>query len=408
LENVDWELNPEEIVPRIESFQISVDGEPVDISFSELPNPKGEDKPLLPWASFPLTFPAGQETNLHVSYLLPLQPSVKGNEMALYYIFQTGAGWAGPIGQAELIVNLPYPASIATMAGMRSGGLRLPPYYRPKRQTDLAEAVLEGNQARWMWKDFEPGPQDDFAIWLMDLGKWNEMESARAAVQANPEDGQAWLNLASVYRSVATSGYNQPSLFAESYLSPGIEAYQKAADLLPEHPAPHSGLALLKLVPYTDDKNAPADVIQSVQDELAIARELEAKHPALAEEAGLSSFMVEDALSNYAYNDATATADWVAWSTDWARQTAEGEATLGLPTASPTAPPTATATITPPASRTPEPAATRMPAASPTTAATIMPEGTGFQSGGGMLMCVAGGILILSAAYVVVKMLRRR
>ena len=133
LENVDWEFNPGEIVPRIESFQVSVDGNPVDYAVTELPNPKGADKPLLPWASFPVTFPGEKETVIHVSYMLPLQPSVKGNEMALYYIFQTGAGWAGPIGQAELILNLPYPASVETLAGMPSG------------------AVLEGKQARWTW-----------------------------------------------------------------------------------------------------------------------------------------------------------------------------------------------------------------------------------------------------------------
>ena len=39
---------------------------------------------------------------LHVSYVLPLLPLPKWYALALYYIFQTGAGWAGPIGQAEL------------------------------------------------------------------------------------------------------------------------------------------------------------------------------------------------------------------------------------------------------------------------------------------------------------------
>jgi hypothetical protein len=99
LEKVGWELNPDEIVPRIESFQVTVDSNAVDYTVSELPNPKGADRPPLPWASFPVTFPAGADTNIHVSYLLPLHQAVKGNELALYYIFQTGAGWAGPIGQ---------------------------------------------------------------------------------------------------------------------------------------------------------------------------------------------------------------------------------------------------------------------------------------------------------------------
>lgn len=400
LENVSWELNPDEIVPRIESFQVMAGGDPVDYTVSELPNPKGEDKPLLPWASFPITFPASQETNIHVSYTLPLQPSVKGNEMALYYIFQTGAGWAGPIGQAELILNLPYPASAETLAGMPFGSLN-PPYF-VYFGDDVAGippgGVLEGNQARWTWEDFEPGPQDDFAVWLIQPQKWQELKSARAAVQAKPQDGQAWLDLASIYHSLSTSGYNMPSVFSTNYLTSGIEAYQKAADLLPEHPAPHAGLALLSLAPYMDDKNAPPDVIQYVQDEFKISRELEAKQPSLVEEAGISSWIVEDVLSVYSYNDATATADWATYSADWATETAVANLTL--------TPPPAAATPTPPPSRTPTPTATETLEASPTTLATLTPVPPVSETGSGLgqaLIAAAIIFLIIAAAYLVLR-----
>jgi hypothetical protein len=398
LENVGWELNPDEIVPRIESFQVMAGGDSVDYTVSELPNPKGEDKPLLPWASFPITFPASQETNIHVSYTLPLQPYPKGDEMALYYIFQTGAGWAGPIGQAELILNLPYPASPETLAGTPSGSLNLP-YERPEGGSgEPSSGVLEGNQARWTWKDFEPGPQDDFAVWLIQPQKWQELESARAAVQAKPQDGQAWLDLASIYRSLSTSGYNMPSFFSTSYLTLGIEAYQKAADLLPEHPAPHAGLALLTLAPYMDDKNAPPDVIQSVQDEFKLARELEAKQPSLAEETGISSWILEDTLNNYFYNDATATADWATYSADWATETAVANLTL--------TPPPAPATPTPPPSRTPTPTATETLEASPTIEATLTPVPSEAEAGGGVeqaLIAAAIIVLIIAAAYLVLR-----
>ena len=180
LENVSWELNPDEIPPRIENFQVMVNGELVEHTVSELPNPKGADRPALPWASFPVTFPVGEDTNIQVSYTAPLQPAVKGSELALYYIFQTGAGWAGPIGEAELIVNLPYPASAETLAIASPGSFSVP-YGRPETLPGIpADVVLDGNQARWTWKDFEPGPQDDFAAWLMDIGKYQELEAAKA------------------------------------------------------------------------------------------------------------------------------------------------------------------------------------------------------------------------------------
>jgi len=395
LENVGWELNPDEIVPRIESFQVTVDSNPVDYAVSELPNPKGVDKPPLPWASFPVTFAGEKETVIHVSYMLPLQPSIKGNEMALYYIFQTGAGWAGAIGQAELILNLPYPASAETLAGMPSGSLQLPPYYIPKRLAGLPPgAVLEGNQARWTWKDFEPDPEDDFAVWLIQPGKWQELETARAAVQANPEDGQAWLDLASTYYSLSATNRNSPSIFSPSYLPPGIEAYQKAAALLPEHPAPHAGLALLTLAPYMTDKNAPPEVIQFVQDEFQIARELEAKNPSLAKETGISRWMLfwlEDALRIYFHNDATATAQSPAWSTDRAKETADA-ALLETPSATPNK--KLTLTVTPIPSTTPQPP--------PTTA-----ETTG--NGQSPDIIVAAGVIIglVVVGYLALKRLRK-
>ena len=146
LENIPWEEQSEESAPHIASFQLVVDGTSVDYDTHEQPNPKGEDKPALLWASFPVAFPAGQETLIQVSYVLPLHPLIEANALALYYIFQTEAGWAGPIGRAELILNLPYPASPETLSGLPPG------------------AMLEGNLARWVWENFEPGPQDDFSL----------------------------------------------------------------------------------------------------------------------------------------------------------------------------------------------------------------------------------------------------
>jgi hypothetical protein len=351
LENVSWEINPDEIVPRIASFHVLVEGNPIDYAVSELPNPKGADKPLLPWASFPVTFPAGKDTNIQVSYLLPLQTSVKGSELALYYIFQTGAGWAGPIGKAELILNLPYPGSDETLARMSSSSLDIPYIMSNPQAIVPLDGVMEGGQARWTWTDFEPSPEDDFSIWVMDPGKWQELETARAAVQANPEDGQAWLNLASIYRTLATKPYNYPSIFASSYLSPGIEAYQKAAKLLPEYPVTHVGLAMLALAPYMIDTNAPSEVMGFVQEELRIARELEIAHPNLAEQADISSWMLEDSLNMY-FDNITTTAVFAATSTGWARET-EAAAMMSIPSETLSPEPSLTS-ITPP-SKTPQP-----------------------------------------------------
>jgi hypothetical protein len=390
LETISWELNPDEIVPRIADFRVTVDEKPVEFTEGELPNPKGADRPPLPWASFPVTFPAGKKTNIHVSYTLPLQQAVKGKALALYYVFQTGAGWAGPIEQAELVVDLPYPASQGTLAGI-SPGKYMPPYFMSGAQADLpAGAVLEGNQARWTWENFEPGPEDDFAIWLMAPSDWQALEAARSAVQAKPQDGQAWLDLALIYRSLATAGYNRPTVFSSSYREPGLEAFRQAAELLPEHPAPHTGLALLLL---STDKGAASDILDTVQEEVKIAKALEAKNPALAEEAGLSSLLAEDALSMYLYNDATATAEAAFWAGEQASQTAAVEETeTPIPATAIAQAPTATPTLAPSDTPKPEPVATQ--AATPTN---ILLQPAMFPSGFGLIACIvgAGGLVFL-------------
>ena len=395
LEKVSWEINPNETVPRILSFQVAVDGNPIDYSVSELPNPKGAEKPPLPWARFPVTFPAGKETNIQVSYLLPLQTSVKGSELALYYIFQTGAGWAGPIAQAELIVNLPYPASPETIARMRPGSLSLPYAMSFPNALIPTEGVMEGNQARFAWTNFEPGPQDDFSMWLVDPVTWQALDTARVAVQANPQDGQAWLDLADIYRSLSLKAYNYPGIFSESYLPLGLEAYHKAAELLPEHPAPHVGMAMLSLAPYMTDTNAPSEVMGSVQEELRIARELGTAHPDLSEQANISSWMLEDSLSIY-FEQITATAISAATSTGWARET-EALASTPTPTDTPTPYPSLTPNIEP--TRSPEPLSP-----TPTLPAAAQP-GSGLPPGG---ILVVEALIFAIVGFIVYRRLLRK
>lgn len=422
LENANWEGGtPGGFVRRIESFQVSVDGNPVEYAVSELPNPQGADMLPLPWASFPVTFLAGKETLIHVSYLLPLQRAIGGNELALYYIFQTGASWAGPIGQAELVLNLPYPASTETLARKPSGSLSVPyPMSGSPGGVVPLDAVLEGNQARWTWKEFEPGAEDDFSIWLMGLSKWQELETARAAVRTNPEDGQAWLNLAVIYTSLSIQ-YYQPAIFSASYLPLGIEAYQKAADLLPEHPTPHIGLALLSLLPYMIDKNAPPEVIQFVQDEFQLARELGDIDTFTEEAGGFVWFMLEEALWYYAYNDATVTAEWNDLGTERAKKTVDAALLSATPTRIPTltATPTRkpTLTVTPIRATIPPPttllATAETPTATPISSTTPPPttpptttETTG--DGQSQVIIVAAGVIgLVVAGYLAWKRWRK-
>jgi hypothetical protein len=417
LDDADWKLYSGETVPTIASLQVSVNDKAIDYSTSELPNPKGADKPPLPWASFRVTFPGGKETVIHVSYSLPPQPFGE-IEMALYYIFQTGSGWAGPIGSVELTLNLPYPASVETVAAMPFGSLRLPPYYLPSARADLPRATtsMEENRVHIRWHDFEPGAGDNFALWLLQPHTWQELETARAAVEANPQDGRAWLDLGSTYYLRLGSEFTTLSIFSPSFLPAGIAAYRKAADLLPAHPAPHAGLGLLSLIPYLPYKNAPSDVIRYVQEELQIAQQLDARNPSLMKEAGISRYLLDrckNALKNYFYNAATEAVELTAESA--IEQTANAvmlATTSATPTmkitltGTPTREPTLTST--PISSTTPQP----LRSSSPTVASpkpTVIQPGIGTGSGMSSVILVAAGIIgLVVVGYLALKRLRKR
>lgn len=287
LESDEWEAHIGEVVPRIEDFQVAVDGRPLAYSTVELPNPQGEDKPLLPWAYFPVTFPADEELLIQVSYVIWAQPDISGVGMTLHYVFQTGAGWAGPIGQAELVVNLPYLASGQTIGAMPDGG------------------QVEGHQVRWMWQNLEPSPEDDFSIWLIRQERWEGLEAARIRVSEWPEDGEAWLNLADTYRRLILGKYEILPGFGEAFQPLGVQAAQEALRLLPGDGRSHYELAVFHLSVLPEDPTL--EELQPVLDELRVVEELA---PSYAPD-------VHDWLEFLLSED-----QWVSLNADWATQTA--------------------------------------------------------------------------------------
>ena len=204
-----------------------------------------------------------------------------------------------------------------------------------------------------------------------------------------------------------------------------MDAYRKAIALLPDHPAPHIGLGLLTLGSYPNIRDIPPQVIRSVQKELEIAKELEAKNPSLAKEAGLSSGNLEDMLSVLNYNDATATVNAVTRIAYQTTQTAEATRDYATRTlwaitkasaqawyatdmncwatagAACTASPTVTLTPKPTRTATPIPSATHPPSTSPTTASST-------NNGPSTVIMLTGGIGLIIVGYVVLKRLQKK
>ena len=108
---------------------------------------------------------------------------------------------------------------------------------------------------------------------------------------------------------------------------------------------------------------------------------MEAAHPAIQDEAGISRYLLlwlEDAVENYGYNPATATAEMAALGTQWAAQTAQ---------AAPTATPMPTVTLPPTAT---PPLATQLPTANPTPTPPASTSGLPFT----FYLLILGGVLL--------------
>jgi hypothetical protein len=359
LESDEWESHAGEVAPRIENFQVSIAGQPLTYAINELPNPKGTDYPLLPWANFPVTFPPGQDTLIQVSYLIWAQEDISGVGMFLSYIFQTGAGWAGPIGRAELEINLPYLASPETIGMLPVG------------------EVYNGCQVSWTWENFEPGPEDDFSIWLIRQERWEELETARMRVINWPEDGEGYLDLADTYRRLILGKYQILPGFGEIYQPMGVQAAQEAIRHLPGDGRPHYELAMFYLAALPEDPTA--EDLGPLLEELRLVAELAPSY-----EGDVRDWM-EFLLSSEL---------WTSLNNGWATQTAVAAA-LQIPAETPTQMPSRTAT--------PVPSAVLQPYPTPTETASEGIIGNGLSD---VILMAAAVIGVVVVGYLVLK--RRR
>ena len=269
----------------------------------------------------------------------------------------------GPIGKAELLVNLPYLASAETIYAMPKGG------------------QIEGRLVRWTLTDFEPGPKDDFFIKLLLLNRWDELQASRSAVAANPQDGETWLNLASTYstltRGKAYSAARMLPGFGQIFQTLGVQAAKKALRLMPGDGRPHYELALLYASALPE--NASREDLKPVSDELKIVEELE---PALAPN-------IHDAL------------DFMG--AIWVIETARAEASL-MPEPSATISPIQKPTLTliPPSTLIPS----TTPQPPPTTQLTTTETPAYEQS---LVILVAAGVIVLViVGYIVLKRLQKQ
>ncbi len=219
--------------PEIKNLQVKVNGKTVPTRRiqGEEPYFGGEQ---VPWAEFDVTFPPGEEVIIRVSYLLDgtgYYPFTSFN-----YILSSGAGWRDSIGEADVVVRLPYEANVQNVLLPGDTG-----YWFTSQG-----AELDGNEVRWHFEDLEPTSADNLRVEMVAPSLWQKAVREQANVEGDPQDGEAWGRLAKAYKESAFMPKEmRPDDGGQALFELSEQAYEKCIELKPNDAEWHAGFAEL-------------------------------------------------------------------------------------------------------------------------------------------------------------------
>lgn len=222
--------------PEIKDFHVNVGGKVVSTRNITGEDPYGSNDQV-PWREFDVTFPSGQDVQIQVTYTL----EAAGDDPFVWfkYIFSTGAGWKDSIGSADLTVRFPYPVSDQNVILSNANNSSTTP-----------GGQISGNEINWHYENLEPTVADNFEIDLVAPAAWEDLLAKQAAVQQNPNDGEAWGQLGKAYKQLTfsprgkgfrLSGDLDPA--SQDLYQLSLQAYEKAVSLKPDDPLWHAGFA---------------------------------------------------------------------------------------------------------------------------------------------------------------------
>jgi hypothetical protein len=262
----------------ISTFRIKVNGR--EVPFTTISTPPEVTitdmdhgfSPNVEWAAFDAIFPVKQDVLLEVEYEM-LNPYGEYGEgfTGIAYILETGAGWYGNIGSADITVRFPYPVTEEAVSGN-------PPGY-----------IFSGNEMRWTLRDFEPARADNIDIYAIHADVWQEILNLREKVAKNPNDDEAWSELGDQYMDRGIFIRWEGMIVGKDphFTELALDARQKLVALRPDSGEAHYKLAEILWLsnpsiqdrldgskPTTPDPGLDDPAIQQVLHELQLARAL--------------------------------------------------------------------------------------------------------------------------------------
>ncbi len=371
---------------KIQDLSVRVDGEPVPTR--EIGDPSDGEDSQIRWASFPVDFPPGADVFIEVAYIL--EGTGEYPYVSFRYLLETGIDWKDTIGEANLIVQLPYEVNrqnVIIHAYLGWDGT-------------TPGAMLDGNELRWHYEDLEPGPYDILRVAMVMPAVWMKVLKERENVAANPEDGEAWGRLGKIYKEISLfpNGVRRDPGGKELYAL-SARAYERALELLPENALWHAGFADLLFRRYYWEEYAagepPVQLMRAIR-EFHTAYTLDPHHPLIHQ-------MLDDVHSSLGAVDKQGEAFVFLW------LTATPTPLPPTRTSTATIPPTPMKTSTPAPTAPPPPTehpATPQPLATPSGAASTLEQTA--EPTGGTPFCVGALLLPLVGLAALIPGISRR
>ena len=260
--------------PEIERIAVKVNGAAVSTRREIQPfvnnGESFQEREELPWAVFEVTFPPGQDVLIEVIYQVngygyyPYQ--------AFKYVLETGAGWNGTIGNAEVILRLPYEANEHNVDFSGFSGFG----------DTTQSAVFKGNEIYWKFQDLEPDSENNMQFVIVTPALWNKVLFENENVVKDPANGEAWGRLAKYYKEIIRLKHgefrNDPA--GREMFELSRSAYENCLSLLPDDPLWQYGYADLLWPHYYYDyyfygKPDTENLLPTVLMKLKIALEID-------------------------------------------------------------------------------------------------------------------------------------
>jgi tetratricopeptide (TPR) repeat protein len=261
--------------PEIKNIMVYVDNATVPTSRVNLDGePDNWDDPVQ-WVEFQVVFPPGEIVEIEVDYTL--HGTGEYPFVSYGYLLETGAGWNGTIGSAEIIIRLPFPAIPGTVFIDSSPGWG----------GTTPGAHFNDNEVSWYFEDFEPTYNNNISIALVWPSAWHRVMQEENQVWNFPDDGEAWGRLAKLYKEMSRLRRGTREDAGGSWLfNQSVEAYEQALTLLPDDALWHAGYADLLLGnsfwTYNSSEVGREMILQAL-DEIYIAYKLDPDHSIIQE-----------------------------------------------------------------------------------------------------------------------------